>query len=233
MCCTHSVLLLCADGATLCVPYSTLPYSLLWGCGPTLLCVRLTLHDPILGCGHTLSLRRCGDCLVCVFLMLYLYNVVSGHCDPHFVFTPRILRVTWVSKSLLTLPLLFIITTRHYHYSTLHYLPTLLLLAPHLGCGHTLLYVRLTLLCPILGCGHTLSLRQCGDCLICVFLILYLYNVVGGDCGPHFVFTPQILRVTWVSKSLLTLPLLSIITTRHYLYSTLHDLPTLPLLSPQ
>ena len=129
MCCTHSVLLLYADRATLCVPYSTLPYSLLLGCGPALLYVRLTLHDPILGCGHTLSLRRCGDCLICVFLILYLYNVVSGDCDPHFVFTPRILRVTWVSKSLLTLPLLFIITTRHYHYSTLHYLPTLPLLS--------------------------------------------------------------------------------------------------------
>src|SRR5258706_14880658 len=67
-----------------------------------------------------------------------------------------------------------------------------------------------TLHYPILGCGHTLSLRRYGDCLICVFLILYLYNVVGGDCGPHFVFTPRILRVTWVSKSLLTLPLPSI-----------------------
>src|SRR5258706_3377277 len=95
----------------------------------------------------------------------------------------------------------------------------------------TLLYVRLTLHDPILGCGHTLSLRRCGDCLICVFLILYLYNVVSGDCGPHFVFTPRILRVTWVSKSLLTLPLHSITTTRHYHYLTLHDLPTLPLLS--
>src|SRR5258706_12398377 len=63
-------------------------YSTLWG---------LTLHDPILGCGYTLSLRRCGDCLICVFLILYLYNVVGGDCDPHFVFTPRKLRVTWVS----------------------------------------------------------------------------------------------------------------------------------------
>src|SRR5258706_8240173 len=105
MCCTHSVLLLYADEATLCAPYSTLPYSLLYSmCAllyttlfSTLLYVRLTLHDPILGCGHTLSLRRCGDCLICVFLILYLYNVVSGDCDPHFVFTPRILRVTWVS----------------------------------------------------------------------------------------------------------------------------------------
>ncbi len=52
------------------------------------------------------------------------------------------------------------------------------------------LYVCLTLHYPILDCGHTLSLHRCGDCLICVFLILYLYNVVGGDCGPHFVFTP-------------------------------------------
>src|SRR5258706_11608897 len=111
--------------STLCVPYSTLPYSLLWLrpfsllyvrltlhdpilystlCGLTLhdpilystLC-GLTLHDPILGCGHTLSLRQCGDCLICVFLILYLYNVISGDCDPHFVFTSRILRVTWVS----------------------------------------------------------------------------------------------------------------------------------------
>src|SRR5258706_3295864 len=131
MCCTHSVLLLYADGATLCVPYSTLPYSLLWGCSPTLLYVRLTLHNPILGCGHTLSLRRCGDCLIRVFLILYLYNVVSGDCGPHFVFTPRILRVTWVSKPLLTLPLLFITTTRHYHYMTLHNLPTLPLLSLH------------------------------------------------------------------------------------------------------
>src|SRR5258706_10166779 len=98
----------------------------------TLLYVGLTLCDPILGCGHTLSLRRCGDCLICVFLILYLYNVVSGDCDPHFVFTPRILRVTWVSKPLLTLPLLFITTTRHYHYTTLHYLPTLPLLLPHI-----------------------------------------------------------------------------------------------------
>src|SRR5258706_13766450 len=98
---------------------------------------------------------------------------------------------------------------------------------------YSLLYVCLTLHYPILGCGHTLSLRRCGDCLICVFLILYLYNVVGGDCGPHFVFTPRILCVTWVIKSLLTLPLHSITTTRHYHYSTLHDLPTLPLLSPQ
>src|SRR5258706_15336415 len=103
---------------TLCAPYSTLPYSLLLGCGPALLYVRLTL-----------SLRRCGNCLICVFLILYLYNVVSGVCGPHFVFTPRILRVTWVSISLLTLPLLFIITPRHYHYSTLHNLPTLLLLS--------------------------------------------------------------------------------------------------------
>src|SRR5258706_6085716 len=91
----------------------------------------LTLHDPILGCGHTLSLRRCGDCLICVFLILYLYNVVDGDCDPHFVFTPRILRVTWVSKSLLTLPLLSITSTRHYHYTTLLDLPTLPLLSPH------------------------------------------------------------------------------------------------------
>src|SRR5258706_816149 len=135
MCCTHSVLLLYADRATLCVPYSTLPYSLLWGCGHTLLYVHLTLHDPILGCGHTLSLRQCGNCLICVFLILYLYNVVGGDCDPHFVFTPRILRVTWVSKPLLTLPLPSIITTRHYHYSTLHDLPTLPLLLPQ-----TLLY---------------------------------------------------------------------------------------------
>src|SRR5258706_15154440 len=120
MCCTHSVLLLYADRATLCVPYSTLPYSLLLGCGPALLYVRLTL-----------SLRRCGNCLICVFLILYLYNVVSGDCGPHFVFTPRILRVTWGSISLLTLPLLFIITTLHYHYSTLHNLPTLLLLSLH------------------------------------------------------------------------------------------------------
>src|SRR5258706_9291073 len=30
MCCTHSVLLLYADRATLCAPYSTLPYSLLY-----------------------------------------------------------------------------------------------------------------------------------------------------------------------------------------------------------
>ena len=135
MCCTHSVLLLYADGATLCVPYSTLPYSLLWGCGPTLLYVRLTLHDPILGCGHTLSLRRCGDCLICVFLILYLYNVVSGDCDPHFVFAPRKLRVTWVSKSLLTLPLPSITTTRHYHYTTLLYLPTLPLLSPQYILG--------------------------------------------------------------------------------------------------
>src|SRR5258706_13774844 len=111
MCCMHSVLLLYADEATLCVPYSTLPYSLLWGCGPTLLYVRLTLHYPILGCGHTLSLRQCGHCLIYVFLILYLYNVVSGDCGPHFVFTPRILRVTWVSKSLLTLPLLDTIST--------------------------------------------------------------------------------------------------------------------------
>src|SRR5258706_15731025 len=79
---------------------------------------------------------------------------------------------------------------------------------------------------------YSISCR-CGDCLICVFLILYLYNVVSGDCGPHFVFTPRILCVTWVSKPLLTLPLPSITTTRHYHYSTLHDLPTLPLLSPQ
>src|SRR5258706_15847057 len=97
--------------STLCVPYSTLPYSLLWLRPFSLLYVRLTLHDPILystlcgltlhdpilGCGHTLSLRQCGDCLICVFLILYLYNVVGGDCDPHFVFTPRILRVTWVS----------------------------------------------------------------------------------------------------------------------------------------
>jgi len=55
--------------------------------------------------------------------------------------------------------------------------------------------------------------------------------VVSGDCGPHFVFTPRILRVTWVSKSLLTLPLLDIISTWLYLYSTLHILPTLLLLS--
>src|SRR5258706_2028898 len=130
MCCTHSVLLLCADGATLCVPYSTLPYSLLLGCSHTLLYVCLTLHYPILGCGHTLSLRQCGDCLICVFLILYLYNVVGGDCGPHFVFTPRILRVTWVSKSLLTLPLLDIISTRLYLYSTLHILPTLPLLSP-------------------------------------------------------------------------------------------------------
>src|SRR5258706_6787575 len=150
MCCTHSVLLLYADGATLYVPYSTLPYSLLWGCGPTLLYMRLTLHypilyftlcgltlhDPILGCGHTLSLRRCGDCLICVFLILYLYNVVSGDCDPHFVFTPRKLRVTWVSKSLLTLPLLSIITTRQYNYTTILYLPTLPLLSPQSTCLH-------------------------------------------------------------------------------------------------
>src|SRR5258706_7001244 len=95
------------------------------------------------------------------------------------------------------------------------------------------LYVCLTLHYPILDCGHTLSLRRCGDCLICVFLILYLYNVVGVDCGLHFVFTPRILRVTWVSKSLLTLPLLNTISTQLYLYSTLHDLPTLPLLSLQ
>src|SRR5258708_2636269 len=135
MCCTHSVLLLYADGATLCVPYSTLPYSLLLGCGPALLYGRLTLHDPILGCSHTLSLRRCGDCLICVFLILYLYNVVSGDCGPHFVFTPRILCVTWVSKPLLTLPLPSITTTRHYHYSTLHDLPTLPLLSPQLMGG--------------------------------------------------------------------------------------------------
>src|SRR5258706_9765594 len=131
MCCTHSVLLLYADRATLCAPYSTLPYSLLLGCGPELLYVCLTLHDPILGCGHTLSLRRCGDCLICVFLILYLYNVVGGDCGPHFVFTPRILHVTWVSKPLLTLPLPSITTTRHYHYSTLHDLPTLPLLSLH------------------------------------------------------------------------------------------------------
>src|SRR5258706_6356206 len=116
---------------TLCAPYSTLPYSLLLGCGPALLYVRLTLHYPVLGCGHTLSLRRCGDCLICVFLILYLYNVVGGDCDPHFVFTPRILCVTWVSEYLLTLPLLAITSTRLYHYTTLHILPTLPLLSPH------------------------------------------------------------------------------------------------------
>src|SRR5258706_16389182 len=129
MCCWRSVLLLYADGATLCVPYSPLPYSLLLGCGHALLYVCLTLHYPILGCGHSLSLCQCGDCLICVFLILYLYNVVSGDCGPHFVFTPQILRVTWVSKSLLTLPLLNIISTQHYPYSTLHDLPTLLLLS--------------------------------------------------------------------------------------------------------
>src|SRR5258706_1111305 len=113
MCCTHSVLLLYADRATLCVPYSTLPYSLLLGCSHTLLYVCLTLHYPILDCGHPLSLCRCGDCLICVFLILYLYNVVSVDCSLHFVFTPRILCMTWVSKSLLTLPLLDITRSTH------------------------------------------------------------------------------------------------------------------------
>src|SRR5258706_611092 len=95
-------------------PYFTLPYSLLLGCSHTLPYVCLTLHYPILDCGHTLSLRQCGDCLICVFLILYLYNVVSVDCGPHFVFTPQILHVTWVSKSLLTLPLLDITFTQHY-----------------------------------------------------------------------------------------------------------------------
>jgi len=70
-------------------PYST--------CGS--MCWFLTLHYPILDCSHALSLRQCGDFLICVFLMLYLYNVVSVDCGLHFVFTPRILRVTWVSKT--------------------------------------------------------------------------------------------------------------------------------------
>src|SRR5258706_601095 len=84
-------------------------------------------------------------------------------------------------------PALFLTFPLHLWWS-LHYFTLLYSLL--CGCGHTLLYVRLTLHYPILDCGHTLSLRRCGNCLICVFLILYLYNVVGGDCGPHFVFTP-------------------------------------------
>ena len=149
MCCTHSVLLGCGPeqlyvcltlhypilyfgAAALLYSMCALLYTTLFF---TLLYVGLTLHDPILGCGHTLSLRRCGDCLICVFLILYLYNVVSGDCDPHFVFAPRKLRVTWVSKSLLTLPLPSITTTRHYHYTTLLYLPTLPLLSPQYILG--------------------------------------------------------------------------------------------------
>src|SRR5258706_364198 len=42
---------------------------------------------------------------------------------------------------------------------------------------------------------------------------------------------PASFVTTWVSKSLLTLPLLNTISTRLYLYLTLHILPTLPLLS--
>src|SRR5258706_12013219 len=81
--------------------YSTLFFtSWLWPystCGS--ICSFLTLHDPILDCGHTLSLCQCGNLLICVFLILYLYNVVSVDCGLHFVFTPQILHVTWVSKS--------------------------------------------------------------------------------------------------------------------------------------
>src|SRR5258706_2257543 len=87
-------------------PYST--------CGS--MCSFLTLHNPILDCGHTLSLRQCGDCLICEFIILYLYNVVSVDCGLHFVFTPRILHVTWVSKPLsLTLPLLNFTQSRSTH----------------------------------------------------------------------------------------------------------------------
>src|SRR5258706_10175313 len=64
MCCMHSVLLLYADRATLCVPYSTLPYSLL------------------LGCGHTLPVVLCVDSLLYTTLfltavILYLYANVA------------------------------------------------------------------------------------------------------------------------------------------------------------
>src|SRR5258706_12786565 len=93
---------------SLCAPYSTLPCSWLWP---------FSISTPM---------WRLPD--MCI-PYTYLYNVVGGDCCPHFVFTPRILRVTWVSKPLLTLPLLFITITRHYHYTTLHNLPTLPLLS--------------------------------------------------------------------------------------------------------
>src|SRR5258706_8015760 len=162
--------------------------------------------------------------------LLCVWELKSCHSlSVRTVVTP--FSILWESSmtcAVRTLCFSFMLIGQLYLCLTLHYPILYFWLRPF-----PLLYVRFTLHYPILGCGHTLSLRRCGDCLICVFLILYLYNVVGGDCGPHFVFTPRILRVTWVSKPLLTLPLLDIISTRHYPYSTLHDLPTLLLLSPQ
>src|SRR5258707_3846911 len=64
MCCMHSVLLLYADGATLCVPYSTLPYSLLLGCSHTLLVVL---------CVHSLLYTT----LFLTAVILYLYADVA------------------------------------------------------------------------------------------------------------------------------------------------------------
>src|SRR5258706_9536110 len=168
--------------------------------------------------------------LLCVWELLLCHSL-----SVRTVVTP--FSILWESSmtcAVRTLCFSFMLTEQLYVCPTLHY-PILYFVAAailysmctllYTTLFSTLLYVCLTLHNPILGCGHTLSLRRCGDCLICVFLILYLYNVVSGDCGPHFVFTPRILRVTWVSKPLLTLPLPTITTTRHYHYSTLHDLP--------
>ncbi len=130
----------------------------------------------------------CGNCCHAI---LFLWELLSHHslsCGSlpwHVLYALCASPLCWQSNSMCALL-----------YSTLFFTSWLW---PYTTCGSMCWF--LTLHYPILDCGHTLSLHQCGDCLMCVFLILYLYNVVGVDCGLHFVFTPQILHVTWVSKT--------------------------------
>src|SRR5258706_10836371 len=90
MCCMHSVLLLCADRATLCVPYSTLPYSLL------------------LDCGHTLLVVLCVDSLLYTTLfltavILYLYTNVAIALCVYSLYSIYIMWSVWTAVCTLSL----------------------------------------------------------------------------------------------------------------------------------
>ncbi len=117
MCCTHSVLLLYADWATLCAPYSTLPYSLL------------------LGCGHILPVVLCVDSLLYMTLfltavILYLYANVAISWYVYSLYSIYIMWSVWTvvctlslhpkscmwpgSVNPLTLPLLYFAWSTHF-----------------------------------------------------------------------------------------------------------------------
>src|SRR5258706_10476934 len=84
MCCMHSVLLLYAYGATLWTPYSTLPCSVL------------------LGCGHTLLVVICVDSLLYTTLfltavILYLYADVAVSLHVYSLYSIYIMWLVWTA----------------------------------------------------------------------------------------------------------------------------------------